>query len=87
MGGRMKKKTLDKLRRYIDLASNQAAASFTAPLVFRQDAGRDQLWQEFVEAVQGEIHLPPLDDPRLDPRSLKDGVLLDRGQDDISTVS
>ena len=48
----MQKETLNRLRRYIDLASNQAAASFTAPLVFRRDAGRDQLWQEFVKAVQ-----------------------------------
>ena len=44
----MQKETLDKLRRYIDLTAAQAQASFVSPVVFRQDAGREQLWQEFV---------------------------------------
>jgi len=74
MGGKMQKETLDKLRRYIDLAANQAAATFAAPLSFRREAGRDQLWQEFVEAVLAEEYVP--DDARLD-QALVD--LMERG--------
>ena len=48
----MQKETLDKLRRYIDLAA--ARASVTSPPGFRRDGGREQLWQEFVKAVQGD---------------------------------
>ena len=58
----MKKETLDRLRRYIDLAAAQASVS--SPTGWRRDGGRDQLWQEFVEAVLAEDYVP--DDARLD---------------------
>ena len=52
----MQKETLNKLRRYIDLAATQATASFTSPLVYHQEGGREQLWQEFIEAASSQCN-------------------------------
>ena len=49
----MQQATLDKLRRYIDLAAAQA--SVTSPPGFRWDGGREQLWQEFARAAEAEV--------------------------------
>ena len=59
----MQKKTLDKLRRYIDLAAAQASVASTFPPGWRH-GGRGQLWQEFIEAAEAEGYVP--DDARLD---------------------
>ena len=71
---RMKKETLDKLRRYIDLAA--APAALDSPLVSwaKRYDDRERAWQEFIDAVLAEEYVP--DDARLD-QALVD--LMERG--------
>ena len=52
----MQKETLDKLRRYIDLAATHSSLSTTFPMGRwpEHEVERERAWQEFVEAVQGD---------------------------------
>ena len=54
----MQKETLDKLRRYIDMAATHSSLSVTFPMGRwpEHEVERARAWQKFVEAVQGDAY-------------------------------